>query len=105
MLLPHACTYAPIYIHSHTIHTHTHTHSIEFPCVEDADVRNIMSDQCDPVYAFRHRLDLTDNATLLQSQLDSALLSASPDHPEALLDALLQVAVCEVKVPTVSAGL
>ena len=65
--------------------------------MEDAEIRSITRDQCDPVYAFRHRLDLTDNATQLQMELDSALLSASPDHPEALLDALLQVAVCEVR--------
>ncbi|XP_064385860.1 integrin beta-1-like isoform X2 [Halichondria panicea] len=74
------------------------TINTEFPCAEDAEVRRITAEQCDPVYAFRHRLDLTDNATLLQEQLDNALLSASPDHPESLLDALLQVAVCESEV-------
>ncbi len=90
------------FVHECTIYgvnnlAHTHTHSTEFPCAEDAEVRSITADQCDPVYAFRHRLDLTDNATLLQEQLDNALLSASPDHPESLLDALLQAAVCEVR--------
>lgn len=53
-------------------------------------------DDCDSVYAYRHRLNLTSDGTLLNDELNNAKLSASPDHPESLLDALLQVAVCEV---------
>ena len=53
-------------------------------------------DDCDSVYAYRHRLNLTSDGTLLNTELSEAKLSASPDHPESLLDALLQVAVCEV---------
>ena len=33
---------------------------------------------------------------LQQVQLESSLISASPDNPEAALDAIMQVALCEV---------
>ena len=79
-------------------HTHSHTHSTAFPCAADAQGLNIPRDQCGPIYAYRHRLDFTSNASSLQEELDNAQLSASPDHPESLLDALLQVATCEVSV-------
>ena len=84
--------------HTHT-HTHTHTHSTAFPCAADADLLGITTDECEPIYAFRHRLDFTSNNNgEFQQELADAALSASPDNPESLLDALLQVAVCDVSV-------
>ena len=43
-------------------------------------------------------MNLTSDGNLLNDELNNAKLSASPDHPESILDALLQVAVCEVIV-------
>ena len=73
-----------------------HRHSSDFPCAKDANTLGISIDNCDSVYAYRHRLNLTSDGDLLNTELNNAKLSASPDHPESLLDALLQVAVCEV---------
>ena len=53
---------------------------------------------CEPVYSFRHVLDFTSEVRELQGVLNSSRLSASPDHPEAVLDAMLQSALCEVGV-------
>ena len=68
------------------------------PCARDANSLGIDVSECDSVYAYRHSLNFTSDGTLLNDELNDAKLSASPDHPEALLDALLQVAVCEVGV-------
>ena len=51
---------------------------------------------CDSTYAFRHRLDFTDNASAFATQVKQSLVSASPDAPESILDAIMQIAVCEV---------
>ena len=93
----HSYTHTHTHTHSHThTLTHTHTHSSDFPCARDANTLGLTVDDCDSVYAYRHRLNLTSDGTLLNDELSNAKLSASPDHPESLLDALLQVAVCEV---------
>lgn len=82
---------------THETNTRTqHIHSSEFPCARDANTLGLTIDDCDSVYAYRHQLNFTSDGTLLNNELNNAKLSASPDHPESLLDALLQVAVCEV---------
>ena len=85
----------------HTLHavciSFLYTNRSGFPCARDANILRITVDECDSVYAYRHRLNLTSDGNLLTDELNNAKLSASPDHPESLLDALLQVAVCEVK--------
>ena len=90
------------FIHkSHTSHINSrniHTYSSEFPCARDANILGLTINDCDSVYAYRHRLNFTSDGTLLNDELNNAKLSASPDHPESLLDALLQVAVCEVYI-------
>ena len=44
-----------------------------------------------------HRPSLSSLLSLLQQvELNSSLISASPDNPEAVLDAIMQVALCEV---------
>lgn len=75
-----------------------YTNRSDFPCARDANILQITADECDSVYAYRHRLNLTSDGNLLNDELNNAKLSASPDHPESILDALLQVAVCEVSV-------
>lgn len=82
----------------HTKRTHIHTHSQDFPCAADATKLNIQRENCEPVYSFRHVLDFTSNLTALQTELTNAKLSASPDHPEGILDAMLQSALCEVRM-------
>lgn len=61
------------------------------PCFIDGDV-------CDPAYAYQHHLNFTSDGNLFTTALNNASLSASSDDPEALLDAMLQVAVCEAHI-------
>jgi hypothetical protein len=51
-------------------------------------------EDCDPAYDFKHRLSLTATTSDFQAAINSSKISASFDHPEGLLDALMQVAVC-----------
>ena len=62
----------------------------------DADLRRLEREDCEPVYSFRHVLDFTTEVEELETVLNSSRLSASPDHPEALLDGMLQAALCQV---------
>ena len=84
-------------------------YSPDNPCFIDGAV-------CDPAYTYQHHLNFTSDGNLFtvsnkltiiiifirtvcfQTALNSASLSASSDDPEALLDAMLQVAVCEVSI-------
>ena len=82
----------------HVTYFTVHTCRSDFPCARDANSLGIDISECDSVYAYRHSLNFTSDGNLLNDKLNDAKLSASPDHPEALLDALLQVAVCEVSM-------
>lgn len=62
----------------------------------DAELLGITNSSCEPVYSFRHVLGFTSDETLLEAVLNSTKLSASLDHPESILDAMLQSALCEV---------
>eukprot|EP00731_Ephydatia_muelleri_P018130 Em0011g170a len=51
---------------------------------------------CNAVYDFHHTLNFTDNASLFMETLNASNVSANLDTPDALLDALLQIALCEL---------
>lgn len=72
--------------------------SRDFPCAKDANLIGITPAECERVYDFRHVLNFTSNVTELETRLNNARLSASLDNPEGILDAVLQAAVCEVRV-------
>eukprot|EP00731_Ephydatia_muelleri_P018139 Em0011g179a len=59
---------------------------------------------CNAVYDFHHTLNFTDNATLFMETLNASNVSANLDTPDALLDALLQIALCEDQVGWSPAG-
>lgn len=68
---------------------------MDFPCAAQAS-NTINTDTCEAVYSYRHVLDFTDNVTALETVLNRTKISASPDQPEGILDAMLQSALCEV---------
>jgi hypothetical protein len=71
----------------------------DFPCALDVGViSGLNRSTCDSTYAFRHRLDFTDDASAFAAQVKQSLVSASPDAPESILDAIMQIAVCEEQV-------
>ena len=45
-----------------------------------------------------HRTNPWASISVMQAAINSSKISASFDHPEGLLDALMQVAVCTVSV-------
>ena len=53
---------------------------------------------CQPFFDFRHDISLTSNASELTSFLQSNQISGGLDPAEGILDALLQTAVCEVRM-------
>jgi len=72
--------------------------SPQFPCAAENPTLGFTPENCEPIYGFRHRLNLTTNASEFQDVLDRAITSASADVPEAILDGVMQVALCENEV-------
>ena len=64
----------------------------------------VLSEVCESVYDFHHTLNFTNNATLFMETLNASVVSANLDAPDAMLDALLQIALCENQVGWSPAG-
>ena len=60
------------------------------------EIPGLNRNTCDSTYAFRHRLNFTEDASAFAAEVNESLISASPDAPESILDAIMQIAVCEV---------
>ncbi|NXX73260.1 ITB2 protein, partial [Spizella passerina] len=52
------------------------------------------STKCQPPFAFKHILSLTDNAQQFESEVGKQFISGNLDAPEGGLDAMMQAAVC-----------
>ena len=67
----------------------THPEKLQNPCPN-------RDNQCQPPFAFKHILSLTDNAKLFESEVGKQFISGNLDAPEGGLDAMMQAAVCGV---------
>uniref|UniRef100_A0ACB8GEQ7 Integrin beta-2 n=2 Tax=Sphaerodactylus townsendi TaxID=933632 RepID=A0ACB8GEQ7_9SAUR len=68
----------------------THPEKLQRPC-PPADI------PCQPPFAFRHVLSLTNNAKLFEREVGTQYISGNLDAPEGGLDAMMQAAVCGVR--------
>ncbi|XP_065903728.1 integrin beta-2-like [Dysidea avara] len=73
---------------------HVFEKATSYPCAG----AGIPEGECDAIYDFRHRLDPTNDTDMITMTFREANITASSDAPEAILDALMQVAVCEERV-------
>nr|XP_025035663.1 integrin beta-2 [Pelodiscus sinensis] len=65
----------------------THPEKLKNPCPNKAA-------SCQPPFAFRHVLSLTNDAKLFEREVNKQAISGNLDAPEGGLDAMMQVAVC-----------
>lgn len=68
----------------------THPEKLRNPCPNKEKA-------CQPPFAFRHVLKLTDNSNQFQTEVGKQLISGNLDAPEGGLDAIMQVAACPVR--------
>ena len=52
---------------------------------------------CQLPFGFRHQLSITGNSTNFEGAVLETVISANLDTPEGGFDALMQIAVCEVR--------
>lgn len=67
----------------------THPEKLRNPCPNK-------NTKCQPPFAFKHILSLTDNAQQFESEVGKQFISGNLDAPEGGLDAMMQAAVCGV---------
>lgn len=67
----------------------THPEKLQNPCPNK-------DKKCQPPFAFKHILSLTDNAKQFESEVGKQFISGNLDAPEGGLDAMMQAAVCGV---------
>ncbi|XP_030310123.1 integrin beta-2 isoform X2 [Calypte anna] len=65
----------------------THPKKLQNPCPNK-------DEQCQPPFAFKHILSLTDDAKKFESEVGKQFISGNLDAPEGGLDAMMQAAVC-----------
>uniref|UniRef100_A0A669QVS4 Integrin beta n=1 Tax=Phasianus colchicus TaxID=9054 RepID=A0A669QVS4_PHACC len=65
----------------------THPEKLKNPCPNK-------DSNCQPPFAFKHILSLTDNAEKFESEVGKQFISGNLDAPEGGLDAMMQAAVC-----------
>jgi len=65
---------------------------LENPCLNTED------EFCAPVFGFRHQLEITANGGAFINAVNSTKISGNIDTPEGGFDALMQIAVCEVRL-------
>ncbi len=71
----------------------------------EAKLRQPCSDKnepCQPAFGFQHVLPLTENGNMFREMVASQHISGNLDPPEGSLDAIMQVAVCMVRLRYVS---
>nr|AAA39325.1 complement receptor C3 beta-subunit [Mus musculus] len=69
----------------------THPEKLRNPCPNKEKA-------CQPPFAFRHVLKLTDNSNQFQTEVGKQLISGNLDAPEGGLDAIMQVAACPEEI-------
>ncbi|XP_023571679.1 integrin beta-2 isoform X2 [Octodon degus] len=69
----------------------THPEKLRNPCPNKEK-------ECQPPFAFRHVLKLTDNSNQFRTEVGKQLISGNLDAPEGGLDAMMQVAVCPEEI-------
>ncbi|OWK05755.1 ITGB2 [Cervus elaphus hippelaphus] len=69
----------------------THPEKLRNPCPNKEK-------QCQPPFAFRHVLKLTDNSKQFETEVGKQLISGNLDAPEGGLDAMMQVAACPEEI-------
>lgn len=69
----------------------THPEKLKNPCPSK-------DKQCQPPFAFKHILSLTDDAEKFESEVGKQYISGNLDAPEGGLDAMMQAAVCGVSL-------
>ncbi|XP_053326698.1 integrin beta-2 [Spea bombifrons] len=69
----------------------THPENLKNPCTDKTV-------ECQPPFAFKHILNLTDNGKQFEEQVGKQQISGNLDAPEGGLDAMMQVAVCGEKI-------
>ncbi|XP_074857627.1 integrin beta-2 isoform X2 [Carettochelys insculpta] len=69
----------------------THPEKLKNPCPNK-------DTSCQPPFAFRHVLSLTDKADVFEREVKKQSISGNLDAPEGGLDAMMQVAVCGDKI-------
>ncbi|XP_062362589.1 integrin beta-2 isoform X2 [Cinclus cinclus] len=65
----------------------THPEKLKNPCPNK-------DKKCQPPFAFKHILSLTDNAKQFENEVGKQFISGNLDAPEGGLDAMMQAAVC-----------
>ncbi|NXY46945.1 ITB2 protein, partial [Ceuthmochares aereus] len=65
----------------------THPEKLKNPCPNK-------DEKCQPPFAFKHILSLTDDAKKFESEVGKQFISGNLDAPEGGLDAMMQAAVC-----------
>ncbi|NWH74344.1 ITB2 protein, partial [Piaya cayana] len=65
----------------------THPEKLQNPCPNK-------DEKCQPPFAFKHILSLTDDAKKFESEVGKQFISGNLDAPEGGLDAMMQAAVC-----------
>ncbi|XP_024415761.1 integrin beta-2 [Desmodus rotundus] len=69
----------------------THPEKLKNPCPNKEK-------ECQPPFAFRHVLKLTDNSNQFKTEVGKQLISGNLDAPEGGLDAMMQVAACPEEI-------
>lgn len=69
----------------------THPEKLRNPCPNKEK-------ECQPPFAFRHVLKLTDNSKQFETEVGKQLISGNLDAPEGGLDAMMQVAACPEEI-------
>nr|XP_003823870.1 integrin beta-2 [Pan paniscus] len=69
----------------------THPDKLRNPCPNKEK-------ECQPPFAFRHVLKLTNNSSQFQTEVGKQLISGNLDAPEGGLDAMMQVAACPEEI-------
>ncbi|XP_066178594.1 integrin beta-2 [Sylvia atricapilla] len=69
----------------------THPEKLKNPCPNK-------DTECQPPFAFKHILSLTDNAKQFENEVGKQFISGNLDAPEGGLDAMMQAAVCGDKI-------
>lgn len=67
----------------------THPEKLQNPCPNK-------DTPCQPPFAYKHILSLTDDAKKFESEVGKQFISGNLDAPEGGLDAMMQAAVCGV---------
>lgn len=69
--------------------------------ISDAEKRNpcaVENDLCEPTYAYRHHLSLTNDINQFIKQVNQSSVTGNVDNLEGGLEALMQVLVCDERV-------